>query len=314
MKMKNLVTFKNLSAIVVSGIVVLASCSKSSDNPLSSTDSQNVNSESVSSSTANEASDLGNSVIANVSDTQLTGARVSSGTIIITGLDGKDGRLKGATITIVGSGTKAAPSGTITIDYGTAGVTTGGVTRKGKIIIAYVGSRLQPHSTRTISFDGFSRNAVTITGTYNVTVVDTTLTNTDFTATFSHTTNLTLTFPDNTTITRQASFTVVWDLIIATPLQSTITYKAGGGASGTTRKGASYAMSITKDLIHRADCFASGMFLPISGTKTIAVTSSSGATPVVYTLDFGSGSTCTNSVTVTVNGKTKTITVSGDGN
>jgi len=312
MKIKNAINMKSLSAATVAGILMLTSCSKNND-VLNSVDSQNVNSESVSSSTSDEASDLGNSVITNISDSKLAGARVA-GSVIITGLDGKDGRLKGATITISGTGTKAAPSGTITIDYGTTGITTNGVTRKGQIIITYVGRRLQPNSTRTISFNGFSRNSVAITGTYAVTVNDSTLTNTDLKATLNHATNITLTFPDNTTITRVASFTEVWDYIIATPLQSTITHKANGGASGTTRKGAHYEMAITKDIVFRADCFAAGMALPISGTKIISVTTASGATPVVYTLDFGSGVTCNNTCTVSFNGRTKTVTVSNDGN
>jgi len=313
MKMKKAITTKNFSAAVVAGILILASCAKNND-VLNSTDSQNVNSESVSASTADESSDLGNSVMVNVSDSKLAGARVAGGPVTVTGLDGKDGRLKGATITITGTGTKDNPSGVITIDYGTAGVTTNGVTRKGKIIITYSGRRLHPQSTRTISFDGFSRNSVAVAGAYTVTVGDTAATATELKATFSHVTDITLTFPNNETITRQAAFTVAWDYIIATPLQSTITHKANGGATGKTRKGATYAMTITKDMVYRADCFASGMFLPISGSKTIAVISSSGATPVVYTLDFGSGTTCSNTVTVSVDGKSKTVTVSNDGN
>jgi hypothetical protein len=312
MKMKNVVTMKNLSALVVAGIFVLASCSKS-DNPLTANDVQNVNSEAVSSSTASEASDLSNSVISNISDSHLAGARVSA-SVVITGLDGFDGRLKGATITVTGSGTKDAPQGTITIDYGTTGVTTNGVTRKGEIIIAYTGRRLQPGSTRTITFNSFSRNSIAITGSYTVTVGDTSLTSTDLTATFTHATNLQLTFPNNETITRTANFTVVWDFIIANPTKSTITHQAGGAATGTTRKGATYAMTITKDLVFRADCLLAGNFLPISGAKTIGVATSSGATPVVYTLDFGTGTSCNTSVTVSVNGKTKVITVSADGN
>jgi hypothetical protein len=312
MKMKNVFSVRNLSLAVVAGIFALASCSKS-DNPLTSNDVQNVNSETVSSSTANEASDLANSVVSNVSDSQLAGARVSGGPVTITGLDGLDGRLSGATITITGTGTKDSPSGTISIDYG-SGVTTNKITRKGQIIVAYTGRRLQPGSVRTITFAGFSRNSVAISGSYTVTVTDTTLTSTDLTATFTHVTDLTLTFPDNTTITRTANFTVVWDLIIATPLKSTITHKSGGGATGTTRKGATYTMAITKDLVFRADCLLSGNFVPLSGTKTISVASSSGATPVVYTLDFGTGTACNTSVTVSVNGKSKVITVSSDGN
>ncbi len=309
--MKNVFAMKSISAAVVAGIFVLASCSKSNDNPLSSTDSQNVNSESVSSSTANETTDLTNSVMSNVSNTQLAQGRVSG---VILGLDAKDGRLKGATITIVGTRGPNGVSGIITIDYGTTGVTTEGVTRKGKIIVTYSGRRLDIGATRTITFSNFSRNSVMIAGSYMVTVQDTSVTSFDITATFKHVSQLTLTFPDNTTLTRNASFTAVWDYKTGTPTQSTITHKAGGTVQGTTRKGATYAMAIVTDLIYRWDCFAAGMFLPFSGSKTITVTSAAGSTPVVYTLSYGSGGNCTNSYTVMVNGKSKTITVSPDGN
>ncbi len=305
MKMKNVFSLKTLSVATVLSITLLYSCKKDNESSLSSSDSQTANSESVSSSTASESSDLGNSVISNVSDTRLSSGRVSTE---VTGLGLKDRRLLNATITIVGTGTKDNPSGTITIDYGT-GVTTDGVTRKGQIIITYSGKRLQPGSTRTITFNNYYRNDVKVAGTYDVSVTDSTKTSTDITVTFDHVTNLTLTFKDNTTILRSATFTAVWDYKINTPLQSTITHKAGGVATGTNRLGKEYAMSITKDIVYRADCFASGFFLPVSGAKAITVVT----TQRVYTIDYGT-TTCDNTVTVTVNGKTVTITVNKDGN
>jgi hypothetical protein len=243
--------------------------------------------------------------------TNVTSANLSTGREAgqIPGLGDIDRRLKGATITItVATGsTKANPMGTITIDYGT-GVTTDGVTRKGKIIIAYVGKRFTRQATRTITFDGYYRNAIKVTGTYNVTVVDSTATSTDVLITFSHTVADTLIFANNTTLIRDASITVVWDLVMATPLQSTITHKVGSLASGVDRKGAAYTMSITKDVVYKAECFASGYDLPISGTKVFTVTGGN-----VYTIDYGT-TTCDNTITVTINGKAVTITVSGDGN
>src|SRR5689334_18410697 len=136
MKVGKTVSLKMLTAATIACAAVLYSCKKDTESPLNSTDSQNVNSESVSASTSNEAADLGNAVITNVSNTQLSSGRLAGA---VTGLGDLDHRLKGAEITIVigANSTKDSPKGTITINYGTTGVTTDGVTRKGKIIIAY---------------------------------------------------------------------------------------------------------------------------------------------------------------------------------
>jgi hypothetical protein len=219
--------------------------------------------------------------------------------------------LSGATITIVGTGTKTNPSGMITIDYGLSGVKTNEVTRKGKIIINYVGKRLQPNSTRDITFDGYSRNSVKVEGTYHLEIKDSVYNDVtqELKITFDHVTALTLTFPDNTTIVRNATITTVWDYVKTNVFMSTVTYKAGGAATGTTRKGNEYAMSIITDIVHRADCFASGYLLPISGVKAITVVS----TGRVYTIDYGT-TACDNTVTVTIGGKTYSITVDKSGN
>src|SRR5437879_2142196 len=96
MKMKNVFSMKTLSVAVIAAIALLYSCKKD-DNSLSSTDSQNVNSESVSASSTNETADIAGTVVNNSNDTQLSGARVAS-----TQVDWKslDGRLAGATIVI----------------------------------------------------------------------------------------------------------------------------------------------------------------------------------------------------------------------
>jgi hypothetical protein len=309
MKMKNVFSLKTLSIAAALSISLLYSCKKDNES-ISSSDSQTANSESVSESTSTESSDMGNSVISNVSYSDLGNARVTSKSIM--GLELKDPRLAGATISITGSGGSSNPSGTITIDFG-AGVTTNGVTRKGIITIAYQGKRFQKDATRSITFTNYYRNSVKVDGTYDLTVQDSTSTSSDLTVTFSHITNLTLTFPDNTTITRNAAITSVWDYNINNPDQSTVTLKTGGTAGGTTRLGKEYAMEITKDIVRRADCWKTGFHLPVSGTKTITVLSTTQALPRVFTIDFGS-TICDNTITVLVGGKTFTITVSASGN
>lgn len=304
MKLKNIFSLKTLTISTVLSMSFLYSCKKDNEG-LNSSDSQIANSESVSSFTSSETSDLGNSVISNVSNTRLSSSRVSSE---VTGLGLKDRRLLGATVTIVGTGTADSPSGSIIIDYGT-GVTTDGVIRKGQIIIAYSGRRLQPGSTRTITFNDYHRNAIKVDGAYNVTVTDSTLTSSNLTVTFDNVTTLTLTFPDKTTFTRNATFSEVWDYNINTPSLSTISHKSGGSAEGATRSGLIYSISIVSDIVQRAECFTSGFSLPVSGTKTIVVVNGK-----MYGINYGSG-TCDNAMAVTVgNSKVVTVTVSASGN
>lgn len=302
---------KTLSVALLLGAAVLYSCKKDNEATLSATDSQVVGSESVSASTSSETSDLGNSVISNVSDTRLATAREGgdiTGSSLYTSIIAKDKRLTGATITIVGTGTKSNPSGTVTITYPAAGVTTDGVTRKGVIRIVYSGRRLQPTSTRTITFDGFYRNDVKVEGSYVVTVMDSTVTGganpTDVNIKFKHTTQLKLIFKDGTFITRSATLDVVWDYKIGAPLQSTVTIN--GAASGDNRKGVHYETTLSA-IVYRFECFASGFVLPVSGTQTITADSR------MFSIDYGTTG-CDNTVTVTIDGKTVTVTVKGDGN
>src|SRR5690242_3977207 len=152
MKMKNVTTIKNLSAAMVAGILILTSCSKNND-AFNSGDTQNVNSESAADSYTSETSDMATSVISNITATKYGSGRVAGA---ITGLGDRDGRLAGATITITptSGSTKDNPSGVIIIDFGT-GVTTNGVTRKGRILISYSGRKNAGQSTRSLSYDGY---------------------------------------------------------------------------------------------------------------------------------------------------------------
>ncbi|MBS1508484.1 MAG: hypothetical protein JSS79_17730 [Bacteroidetes bacterium] len=298
MKIQNVV-FKSLSGLAFAGLVTLASCNKSTDSPLSSTDSQNVNSESVSDSYASESSDLGNSVVSNVTSTQLATGRTEGK---ITGLEAKDPRLAGATITITPTGTKDAPAGTITIDFGT-GVTTNGVTRVGQIILTYSGKKGVAGSTRTVGYNGYSRNDVKFDNNMKFTI-----TNVTDSTVFHHVlTGGALTFPDNTTILRISDYYVTLDYSAKTLTLSATPNYTGHSASGTTRAGKSYTMDITKPLVYKSECAAAKVFIAASGTKSIT------AGLLTYTIDYGDG-VCDNTVTITVGGKTVTITASSNGN
>jgi len=306
MKMKNVFSLRNLSIAVVAGLV-MAACSKKDDNPLSSTDSQNVNSESVADASTSEVADMGNSITVNVTQTQY-GGRVSGSPLVLTGLDKKDGRLAGATITLTpgANSTKDNPNGTITIDFG-AGVTTNGVTRKGKIVITYSGKKSVANSYRTMTFIDYSRNGVVFDNamSYKVTnVLDSTK--------FHHVlTGGKLTFPnDNTTILRATDYIVTIDYTAKTVTLSatdgtTIQNTIGHSAKGTTRAGKEYSMDITTPVVYKAECLTTTV-LPVQGVKAFT------AGLISYTVDYGTGA-CDNTITITFGGKSVTVTASTDG-
>jgi hypothetical protein len=308
MKMKKAITTKNFSAAVVAGILLLTSCAKNND-VLNSSDTQNVNSESVSDSYTSETSDMSTSVVSNVTSSQYATGRVEGE---IHGLEAKDARLAGATITIVKgpNSTKDNPNGVITIDFGTTGVTTNGVTRKGKILISYSGRKDHGQSTRTLRYSGYSRNGVVFDDLMTFTITNTAAATALDSSHFNHLlTGGKLTFSDNTTILREADYNVTIDYVA-----KTLTLSADTGlnaklhsASGTTRAGKEYTMDINTPLVYKAECLATKVYIAVSGEKTIT------AGLVAYKINYGDG-VCDNTVTITVGGKSATITVDGNGN
>jgi hypothetical protein len=66
-------------------------------------------------------------------------------------------------------------------------------------------------------------------------------------------------------------------------------------------------MDITAPIVYKLECAANKYFLAASGKKTIS------AGLITYTIDYGDG-TSDNTNTITVGGKTVTITASVDGN
>lgn len=290
---------KVVPAVILIGITMFASCKKTSDE-FSSSDSQNVSSESIADAYTNETVDLGDAVVSSVSSTTYgEGARVAT-TIDISN-EVTDPRLNGATITLAtnNGSTKDNPSGTITIDFRT-GVTINGVTRKGQIILTYSGKKTVEGSTRILGYSNYSRNGIVFDN--NMTF---TSTNIQDSTEFHHVlTNGKLTFTDNTTITREADYNVTlnYSAVTLTLSASSATHSA----SGTTRAGSSYTTDITTPIVYDGACVATGVFLPVSGEKSVSV----GTTGVLsYQINYGTGS-CDDSITITFLGKTFTISVS----
>ncbi len=114
-------------------------------------------------------------------------------------------------------------------------------------------------------------------------------------------------FADNTTSTRTVNKTKTWDT-----QQGTVTITQTSGAdnaiSGTNRLGHTYTVSITNGILYTVECVtANKVFIPVSGTQTLTIDSSTS-----LTFDYGDG-TCDDTFTITDKNFTETITATNSG-
>jgi hypothetical protein len=181
----------------------------------------------------------------------------------------------------------------VTIDYGTTGVTgKRGNILKGKIIVTISNKMSIIGSTKTIKFVDFSVNGNTLTGSKTITF--------NGNASWSISAKDTINRTDGTVITWSTERTRTRIDDNQTPLiKWDDTYAITGSSSGVNAKGKAYTMTIDANnpLIIGGLCpyFTKGSMIITSEAKTIL-------------LDFGDG-TKDALATVTVDGKTKTITL-----
>ena len=286
-----------VTAILFAMAAFIASCKKDSD-PISGEVSQTVSNEATQDSQQDEVDDMATGQL-NKGD--------SKGRF----LGATDGRVACAYVTFADTTESHKATGTLTIDFdktpagddNAAGCTDGhGNTRKGMIVITWTGGRwYSPGSVITITLNNYSINGVVLNGTRvltNITSVDHPLI-----VTWTVISDITATWPDSKTATRQVHKTRAWDILGGTV---TVTQSAGAdsAASGTTRRGVSYTVTIQTAIVFDLTCVGtSKVYIPVSGVKVITFNDKT------VTIDFGSG-TCDNTFTVTYNGKTDTF--SGD--
>jgi len=184
---------------------------------------------------------------------------------------------------------------TVAIDFGSVGCTDPkGNVRKGKMNLIYTGDR---KTGLTVVFVDFYLNAVKLEGTRTVSRVGTNPATFTFTLTGGK-----VTWPDGTFATRESSGTRVFVRSLLNPSLDSMILKSGSSASGVSRKGNAYSMTVTQDILFKRACMEAKIFVPVSGVKTINV-----GTKVV-TVDFGDG-TCDKLATVTINGVSKEVTL-----
>ena len=294
--------FRYASTLLVFAIGAFAiSCSDES--LIGYTDKQSVSSEASSDSYFEDAEDLSFSV-ASASNADVTNHGRIAGI--------EDSRLACATLSLSAGAT--LENGTITINFG-EGCTANGVTRKGKIIVTYTGARTTVGSSITVTFDGYYMNGVKIEGTRTVKISEITSTSITHEITLA---NGKITWPDNSTATRGAHHFRKWNWngtpfvrnddtvsLLAEGIVAGVSV-AGGTAEGTNRNGSSYTMQITKDIVFKSECFAMKMFLPVQGEKVLNVNGNR-----TIAVNYGSGN-CDNTITVTINGESKEVTVVRD--
>jgi len=257
----------------------LSSCKKD-DETVNAQDVADASSESVVDANYSDADDMSTSY---VQSPTVAGGRTET-----------DSRLACATFTLGGGSTKT--SGSVVIDFGTGCTDSKGNIRKGKIDLTWSnGPAGTIGFTIVETFDGYSINGVSLTGTRTLVRETATVSNG-----IRHHISLAdgkATWPDNTFATRTSDFHREFN-----PADSTIT--VDGHAEGTGRHSNAYVMIITKTLVYKRSCMINdGIYMAVQGTKQFTINTSK-----EITIDFGDGA-CDKTVEVTVNKISKNVTV-----
>lgn len=182
---------------------------------------------------------------------------------------------------------------TMTIDYGTGCTSTNGITRKGKLVVSMSGKLRDAGSVISVTFDNYSVNGYTLTGTYALTPMIVAGGGVNYSVAI---TNGSITLPSGTIYAYTANETFTQTGGIGTPTVTDDTYQITGSFTYSAN-GNSITGTVTTPLVRTADCpnITSGVIAFIYKNIT-------------GTLDFGSG-TCDNNATVKVGPTTQPVTL-----
>lgn len=297
---------KFLSMLAIACFVSVTACKDEDAISYSSDDNANLQSEASMDAQLEDVSDM--ATVAMVADAgTMTGSRSDGFTgareIQAANLDA---RLACATVTLefATDNNPSNPSGIhgyVYVDFGDGCTGPGGRVRKGRIVIEFIGRRYIPGSTVIITTEDYSVDGIAVEATRT----EVNATGSEESAPkFTISEEITLTFQDGTTATRTSTRGRVWNRM-QNPLEDTWTIT--GSAFGSTRRGVEYVMTITNALVFKRSCVVdTKSVIPVQGTKELVVNGKK------ITTDFGDG-TCDTTVTITVNGRSKDITISASG-
>jgi hypothetical protein len=259
------------------------------DEKISAQDTNDVKEEAEADAYFQETDDLAGVAVVSLSESDYNGGRVN-----VTINDQRVCNTATTTLTRDPNSTLDNPKGTITIDFGTDGCTDQyGNTRKGKIMFAFSGKRFMTGSSVTTTFDNYYINDIKLDGIR-------TITNTTGSSAAAPKYNIVLqngkaTFSDNTTAERASNINVSW-VRAASPLNDELLVEVNSTATGKTRGGRTYTVTVLKQLVYKRFCK-----LAVEGAKKYQISGS----PDIQ-IDYGSGD-CDKAVVITENGLIKNI-------
>lgn len=282
------------TVFALSGMLALAIGCRDEEDRLTVQDTVDISEEASVDSYYQDVDDMAGVTLNTSTDDQYSGRIAATITV-------QDSRFKcsGIVVTITPSAasTKTTPQGVITVDFGTGCTDAAGNVRAGKLIFTYNGWRFQPGSTVVATTDNYSINGIKLTGTRTLTNVSgSTTAAPKFNAVL---TNGVATFTDGRTATRESNIT--WSWVRGEALggvNDQLIIDQSSTASGTTRAGRSYTVSLQKELVYNRYCG-----IAVSGIKKYVL---DGDKEVI--IDYGDG-TCDKSITVTVNGITRNLSI-----
>jgi hypothetical protein len=193
---------------------------------------------------------------------------------------------------------------TITIDFKDGCVGPYGRKRSGKIIIKYSGTFGDNTANRIITFENFYVNNRKITGQVELRDFNR---NADGNLTATRKlVDYTVTFPNGKSIELNGSTTREWIAGEGDDIAGNEVIRITGSYEGSTSRGRSFTRTIIEPVIADFNCRTSGGFLRVAGSHELTWKNlkKSGSRIVNY----GTGE-CDNEITVTINGKSHTITV-----
>lgn len=276
---------------LVASFLAITSCEEESAKPGTITleDTADLSDEAITEAYFQDLGDLASIAISAPSDSEYNGGRAKA-TITVA-----DHRFcDGTTVTIVPDETSTTehPKGVLTVDFGAGCTDLKGNVRKGKLIFTYDGKRFVPESTVVTTTDSYYINDIRLEGTR-------TSTNTQDSKHDAPRFTVTLeggkaTFQGGAVATRESEITWKWERS-ANPLDDHLKIESGSWASGVTRIGRAYEVTVLSPINFVRHCG-----FPVEGIKKYTVESKE------ITIDYGDGD-CDRKFTVTVNGTSREI-------
>jgi len=276
---------------MILAVFLMLSCKE--EERLTISDTQEITEESVTDAYYLDIDDMATVAVSTPSDDQYSGGRVAT-TVTITDLRFCAGTK--VTITPGANSTFSEPNGTMTVDFGAGCTDLHGNTRAGKLIFTYNKWRFTPGSTIVATTDNYVVNGIKLEGKRTLTNVNLSAEETSpkFHALLE---DGKATFLDGSTAVRESDITWQWTRTDS-PADDFLTILATSNANGTTRKGAEYEVDVYEALIYKRNCG-----IAVSGIKKYFLDTKE------ITIDYGSGD-CDRSVVVTVNGTSRSFTIS----